>query len=177
MAFSISELINIKKIVFETINSRIDIANEGGEESLRYYLHSINVEALNDENPAYCLYDRKTKVLVFGELSGKKNEYIFRAKKLGLSENNLEFVDYNEAKKFDVAKLEYSDVYSDIIVGPIPHKVKGLEDYSSFLAQMEDHPEKYPKVLKATANNTLKLSVTSFESCIINTRLCQYMKN
>ena len=113
---------------------------------------------------------RRSKILVLGQLSGKVKDYQLAAKKLGVREDNLEFVDYDGAKRLSAERLRYSCEYSDIICGPIPHKIEGMGDTSSFIAEMERNPSEYPKLIKATANESLKFSISGFKENILKTR-------
>ena len=119
---------------------------------------------------------RKSKILVFGALAGKSKDYILAAKKLGIAQENIVFVsDYDELKRYDTAKLEYSLEYSDIIYGPTPHKTTGMGDENSFLAKIKREPNKYPKLIVATANESLKLTITNFKNALTNTRYFETM--
>lgn len=91
-------------------------------------------------------------------------------KKLDVKEGNLEFIDYDSVKHLSAERLRYSCEYSDIICGPIPHKVEGMGDTSSFIAEMEKNPSEYPKLIKATANDSLKFSISRFKEYILKTR-------
>ena len=82
----------------------------------------------------------------------------------------MEFVDYNSSKHFDTERLRYSCKYSDIICGPIPHKIEGMGDTSSFISVIEKNPSEYPKLIKAVANKGLKFSISGFKDCILKTR-------
>ena len=61
--------------------------------------------------------------------------------------------------------------YSDVLVGPMPHKVKGIEGYSSFLAMVEHCPEEFPKVIRLENANELKITKESFKTGLLETRL------
>ena len=93
------------------------------------------------------------------------------AKKLGIKEDNLEFIDYDRVKHLNTERLRYSSEYSDIICGPIPHKVEGMGNTSSFITEIEKNQSEYPKLIKATANNSLKFSISGFKEYILKTRL------
>lgn len=119
---------------------------------------------------------RKSKILVFGALAGKQKDYIMAAKKLGIGQENLVFIsDYDELNRYDTAKLEYSLEYSDIIYGPAPHKTTGMGDENSFLSKIKREPNKYPKLIVATANESLKLTITNFKNALTNTRYFEAM--
>ena len=114
------------------------------------------------------------KILIFGDLAGKENDYKKVAKKMGINERQLEFIsDFKELKRFDTATLAYSNVYSDIIYGPNPHKQVGIGDHNSFLSAIKNEPQKYPRVIEALANNELKISISSFKDALLKTRLIE----
>lgn len=114
---------------------------------------------------------RMSKILVVGALSGKVNNFVISAKKQGIPESNIEFEhDFSKFHNINLARLEYSDKYSDIIFGPIPHSMAGKGDSSSIIAKMEKESDKYPRVIRACTSNELKLSITSFRKAIASTR-------
>ena len=137
-------------------------------DTLDDFLASLHIE-LEETNPAYSLYDRRTKILVFGALCGTKRDYIMAARKLGISDDNLEFVEYNETKTYNIEKLRYSSQYSDIICGPMPHKIEGIGDNSSFVDLLKSSPEQYPKMYNAVD----KLSINVFKQALIQTRFIE----
>lgn len=118
---------------------------------------------------------RDMKILVVGDLRGRKNDYIKVAKEFGFTEKNFEFVDFNQIKTFDIAHLVGSNVYSDVICGPIPHKIKGLKGANSLISLLESADEKnYPKLIRATPeqrDSSLKLTISSFRKALPETKL------
>ncbi len=117
---------------------------------------------------------RTHKVLVFGALAGKENDYKKIAKNLGLRENQVDFIsDYKELKRFNTTNLQYSNVYSDIIYGPNPHKQIEMGDTSSLLSVMKREPDKYPRVIEAHANSALKITISNFKEALLKTRLIE----
>lgn len=155
----------IQKIISKA-RHELEIANENGtvDELMEEYGVTLEESAL-PINP------RTSKILVVGELAGTKNEYIMRAKKLHIPESNIEFEsNYEKLNRLNLAKLEYSDTYSDIIFGPVPHSMMGKGKDSSIITKMEKESNKYPRVTRATANGELKLSITSFSRAIRSTR-------
>ena len=128
-------------------------------------LHGLELE----QNPTYVFYNRKTKILVVGALAGNKKDYIMHAKKLGFCEYNFQFIEYSEIKTYDTDRFKNSLEFSDIICGPIPHKVKGLEDYDNLISKIKHNPQEYPKLFSAVE----KLSVNKFKQGLLQTRLYQ----
>ena len=163
MVYSIAEISEIKKRIFNQFSKLLELAI--ASDTINDFLSRFNFE-LFEPNPAFSLYDRKTKILVFGAIAGKKNDYILCAKKLGINPENLEFVDYTDTKTFGVERLRYSKEYSDIICGPMPHKIVGMGDTSSFFETIKNNPEKYPKYFNAID----KLTISTFKQALIQTR-------
>lgn len=131
----------------------------------------INLE----ENTTHFAISSNMKILVLGDVSGKKNDYYKRAKKLGISEDNLEFHGYDESANVSPEQLRFSNKYSDIIIGPIPHQSKEIGTYGSLTNFLRKHQEsgEYPHCQEVRSNrksNDLKFSITSFENALRNTR-------
>ena len=145
MAYSKSQIADLKAKLMRKISAELDLAvkNDEVEDFLNKYCLEI------EEIPYYSGVTRRSKILVLGQLSGKTKDYLMAAKKLGVDSENLKFVDYSEAKRLNVERLRYASEYSDVICGPIPHKVEGMGDTSSLLAKIEKNPPEYPKLIKA----------------------------
>ena len=166
MSYSFTELSKIKSKVFAKISAELELANKNDEMDLFLDKYGIIIE----EDAMY-VDTRTMKILVFGALAGHLKDYQLTAKKMGISLNNIVFEeDYSKLQRYDVSRLENSFEYSDIVFGPVPHKQVGIGDNSSFLASIEKEPNKYPRVVKAVANNQLKLSISSFKDALLRTR-------
>lgn len=143
------------------------VENDTLEEALEKYDVSL-------DDDGFAVNPKKHKILVSGALSGNIDDFTKVAKKMGISSNQITYVnDYSELKHFDAVRLEYSQEYSDIIYGPSPHKMINIGDVSSLLTIMKREPNKYHKVIVATANSALKLSINSFKQSLLNTRLLE----
>ena len=117
---------------------------------------------------------RTSMILVLGALQGKKSGYQLIAKKLCIPEQNIQFIDdYSKMDTFNAEQLRYSDKYSDIIIGAIPHSMKNKGDFSSAITMIENNPKEYPKLLKAVANNSLKITNSNFKELLKQTRYYQ----
>ena len=99
------------------------------------------------------------KVLVLGGTRTNQRHLEGIAKELGITRQRIEFcLDYYETVNFNYGKLQYSDKYAAIIVGPIPHSTSGKGDYSSAIVAMESE-DGYPPVYRVE-----KISNNSFRS-------------
>ena len=133
---------------------------------------------LNDEIE-YPYYDiNNSKILVVGNSVVNKDILVSIAKKYGIRENRLEFeLDYTRLHNYDFGKLKNSMVYSDVLVGPLPHKVEGIDGFSSFLAMTDANPSEFPKITRLESSNELKITKESFKNGILNSRLYSDLYN
>lgn len=169
--YSQAQISRIAQKIIAKVRKELEIAQENDnlDELMEKYGIGFEEESMPVDS-------RKSKIIVFGALAGKLKDYIMAAKKLGISQENLVFIsDYDELKRYDTAKLEYSLEYSDIIYGPTPHKTIGMGDENSLLAKIKREPNKFPKLQVATANGVLKLSIQSFKNALTNTRYFEAM--
>lgn len=126
-------------------------------------------DLLGEAIPSFEYFDKfRAKILVLAFQFHDVDDWKVRAKKaFGIQANRIEFVEYKA--NFNYAKLRCSSAYSDIFVGPIPHKGVGIGDASSFLADAENHPEDYPKIHRMTdSGGDLKATLSSFMKCLQN---------
>lgn len=173
-----AQLITLKSNVLRAVEAEFSEAYANGtiEEMLNKY--GISIEDAEPPQPV----NRRMKILVVGALSGKKNDYIMAARKLGIFEDNLVFVDYDEMSHFSLESLRYSTQYSDIICGPIPHKVKDLGDDNSLIAKLKDVENKnaFPKLIFANTNQNdvkLRFSISGFMEALQQTKLFKEINN
>ena len=107
-----------------------------------------------------------------GDSRVNKNDLIGIAKKYGIKESRLDFqLDYTRLHNYDFGKLRNSYTYSDVLVGPLPHKVEGIDGFSSFLAMVEANPEEFPMVIRLETSNELKITKESFKNGLLQSRL------
>lgn len=109
----------------------------------------------------------KKKILIIGNLSVKKNIVEGICKDLKLNPKVIEYVSYGDATNYNYRKLKNNNNYSDIIVGPIPHKGKYIENFSSIVTMLENN--EYPNTIRAIDSNELKLTKTSIRSALLKT--------
>lgn len=132
----------------------------------------LNKYGLEDEVEHFYYNCNNSKIIVIGESKISKNDLEIVAKKNGINPNKIEFeLDYEKLTNYDFEKFKYNMSYSDILIGPIPHKVKGLDESSSFLSMVREHPENYPKVIELRDSNKLKITKQSFFNGLLKTRL------
>lgn len=121
-----------------------------------------------------CSYDKsRVRLLIAGQSDIGKNEVIKLLKRYNININRVDMIlDYDDLKTYKWNSIQYSDKYSDIIIGPMGHKSVGNDGYSSVIARMETE-EGWPNVIRAEANLSLKFSKNSLEEAILKTEFKQ----
>lgn len=145
----------------------ITVANRSG--TLDDYLRKIG---FLKEEYLYC-EPHTSKVLVMGQTSVGKSELVKVIKDLGLDPNRFEFIlDYNDCKRYPMYTLRGNTKYSDLLLGPMPHKTNGMGDCSSIIAEIRNNQTDYPKAQVMMANGEIKITKASFREALLKT---QYM--
>ena len=161
------DLVELSEKIYQKVIREVTEANQNNqiEELIKKY-------GLEDEIE-YSYYDmNKSKILVIGGSMVNKDDLIMTAKKYGIRKEKFEFeLDYTRLNNYNFGKLQNSMIYSDVLVGPMPHSVEGIEEYSSFLAMAEANPKEFPKIIRLEASNELKITKESFKNGLLKTRL------
>lgn len=111
--------------------------------------------------------NKKGKIAVLGASDVDAAHLLITAGKMGLDKSRFEFcLDYDAIQKYNFRKLQYSDKYRLILVGPMPHSTTGTSDSSSVIAEMEKHPEMYPRIYRMTAGSALKITKSGFKDVL-----------
>ena len=166
--YSFSEVAKIKSRIFAKITKELETANKNDE--MDYILDKYGVVLENEERMP--INTRTYRILVIGELAGNKKDYQIAAKRIGINPDNIEFMDYEESKRLDARRLEYSNEYSDIIYGPTPHKTNEMGNTSSLFALIENNPARYPRLIRSQTNSIdgrLKISISGFRDYLTRT--------
>lgn len=168
MEYSISEIAKIKSLIYAKVNKELELASKNGEMDELMDKYGVVLE----EEERLPINTRTHRILVIGELAGNKKDYQIAAKKLDINPDNIEFMDYEESRRLDARRLEYSNDYSDIIYGPTPHKTNEMGDTSSLLALIENNPMRYPRLIRSKANSIdrkLKITISGFKEYLKKT--------
>jgi hypothetical protein len=154
------DLMSVLNKLIDKIQTEVFQANAQGE-VYRVFKRLGYEDILGDVISSYPYIDtRHARILVIA-YQINIDELRLAARKEKVDTNKIDFVEYSA--QFDFGKLRYSQKYSDVLVGPIPHKVLNMGDASSFLAECEKHPEEFPKVQRLEdSNGTLKVTKTAF---------------
>lgn len=171
MRLNTMELGNLSQKLLARINH--DLYMENQNDCVDIFLKKLGYnDFIEEKNAPY--NTKNAKILIIGECQIKKEYIMAISKKLGILPKNIEIIDdYEKITNIDFSRFEYNDNYSDIIVGPCPHKARGIGDHSSFIRMIEHDPEKYPKLIRAMSGEELKITKKSIEIALKQTR--QYL--
>jgi len=104
-------------------------------------------------------------IIVIGQSEVEKEKLAAVAKDMGFDKNKMEFyLDYKAAKTFDFKKTQWSDKYSCILVGQMPHSGSIKGDYSSMISALECE-KGYPQTVRVGTNG-LKITKSSFRETL-----------
>lgn len=152
---------------FEKIEERFAIANREG--NMRNILEQIGWSDIWDEiqssNNDFHTFP-SGKIVVLGGSECPENRLLGVAKELGLDKKRFEFcLDYEDTVRYDYRSLQYQAQYRVILAGPIPHKTSGTGEYASLISKLEHEPG-FPKVIRLTANQALKITKSNFKAAL-----------
>ena len=74
--------------------------------------------------------------------------------------------DYKKFTNYDFEKFKNKEKYAAIIVGSMPHSVKGKGDFDSIISRIEHEQEEWPILKKTCASNELKLTKSNLSTIL-----------
>lgn len=153
--------------VLEKVARELEISNRTNE--LENYLRKIGCSEFVAEHNTE--YTHNAKIVIIGESAIDVKEIESVAKKNGINPKRLELcLNYEKIKSIDIRRFEYNCNFSDIIFGPVPHKMVGIEDNSGAIAMIKNNTKAYPKLNLASDGNSLKITKKSLDNCFKNTQ-------
>ena len=152
--------------LIDEVTHRLSMANIDG--SLKELLSKLGWDDLisNDEEPLFTFANGKILVIAAQTINIENLKTVIN--KLGLNFNRFEFVlDYERAQRYNYSNLAYNPNVRAILMGSVPHSTTGTGDSGSVLAELEQHPDKYPRVIALrTEEGTLKLTKSNFRKAL-----------
>lgn len=160
--FDVTELDNLSICLknvfscFETLKERLTYLNR--TEQLDNLLDLLGVSSADS-------VAQKGIIAVVGDSEVSKQCLLAIGKECGISKDRFEFcLNYDEAKRFNFKKTQYSDRYSLIMIGPMPHSSYGSGDFSSALSALRN-TDGYPPVV-SLGLQSLKITKTNFKNTL-----------
>lgn len=122
----------------------LDINEKG---TLDDFLHTIGYSSRKEYPDTFESFP-DGKVVIIGESQISREVVDMIATKAGIGKSRLECcLQYEHIKSFNFSKLQYQpEKYSLILMGPMPHKVSDLGNYSSMRSKL-NRENGYPPVL------------------------------
>lgn len=136
-------------------------------DELESYLEKIGMKDLfpKEKKP---LYDTLPdgKILIVGDTKLKENVISGCLKEFAIDKDRIDMrLGYDEAKNIEFKTFQYNPNYRLILFGPVPHSGKGKEEKSSIITQLETD-DGYPKIIRLTDGNSLKMTKTNLKNAI-----------
>lgn len=158
----IEELLEIEEIISEKLEQILIKLNR--TDKLGEFLELIGMSELLGTSESYSV-NSSGIILVIGKCEVKEEKLAAVAKKLGINKDRFEFyLDYEDAKSFNFKKTQWSDKYSVILVGQMPHIGASAEGYNSIISALECQTG-YPPVVRVGMDE-LKITKSSFKSTL-----------
>lgn len=149
---------------------RIDIIEANRIGMLGIVLEKYGVE-INLPMPEP-MFRRGDTILVLGDLSISKDDLCNLYRRFKVKQRMFEFVEYDDVTNYNFSKLIANNKYTDIFVGPVPHKAMNIGDASSvieFLQNTDDIPAKVAVLTDNTGE--LKISKRTFKKALEESEL------
>jgi hypothetical protein len=164
LALNFKELEELIIDVQTKISEEITFANRTGrlEKVLEKY-------GLGYEENYYPYIDiSRSKILVLGYSEVSLNDLYGVFKKYGIYKKDIDIVcDYDKLPNYQCGDLRCSSKYSDIFIGPLPHKMSGIGQYKSLISMIEDKPDDFGKLYKFDDTGKLKITKEALKRAIL----------
>lgn len=163
----VEELLEIEDSVKEVLDERLEeiLTKLNRTDKLEEFLQLIGLGNLIGE-PETDTSNKNGKIIVIGSCEvGKETLAACAKKNYGIEKNRFEFfLDYDDAKSFNFKKTRWSDDYSVILVGQMPHSGNAKGSFSSIISAIENQ-EGYPPVVRVGSNG-LKITKAAFKNAM-----------
>lgn len=163
MPLEYNELEPIIEEVLEKVRTEILTANRIG--TLDIVLDKYDVNAAL---PVYTDHSKKgDTILVLGNLSIDKKDLKHIYKIFKVREETFEFVEYDDVTNFNFGKLIANTKYTDVFVGPVPHKARDIGTESGVIEYLKNESDITAKIaeLRDSAGE-LKISKKTFKQAM-----------
>lgn len=164
---SIEELNDFLEELFDRLKQEARLYNQQSE--FDTFLERYQFEK-SDSTQGH-LYSDNAKILILGVRNGglKSKDSIFKKARL---EDRYEIVEYDDLTNFDISTLENSTQYTDVFIGAVPHKMRGIGDTNNPVQTLIDGSETiYPKIHKLMTGSELKITKKNLTDAIAQSTL------
>jgi len=157
----------LSKLSIEELNEFLDDLFDKLKEEAKFYNYQGEFDTFlsryqfeKNDNYKANLYNDNAKVLILGVRTGglKSKDINGLFKKAGLRDK-YKIIEYDDMTNFDVSILENSIQYTDVFIGPVPHKMKDIGDTDNPVQKLLEGSETlYPKTHKLMSGTEIKIT-------------------
>lgn len=119
-------------------------------------------DLVSDYLPYFSETQKNGDIIMFGDTRIKIEDIYGCLKSLGISKKRFEHIPYEEMTNYDLRNLEYNNTYRLILIGPMPHSVKGKGEYASGIEWLMNNNY----IAKTIKMDNLKITKTTFKNAI-----------
>jgi hypothetical protein len=162
--------------ITEKISREIIFANRIGnlDEVLNKYNHLVET---NTESNQTIVSPKKAKVLVLGYSQVSKNNVLSTFSQYGIPNESIEIIDEeSKISQFDINQIMYSQIYTDLLIGPIKHSMKNKGEFGSIIEYITANQHAFPQLNLMLVNGQLKITKTSLKTAIEKTNIIRLFK-
>lgn len=169
---SIEELYDFLEELFDRLKQEARLYNQQSE--FDTFLERYQFEK-SDSTQGH-LYSDSAKILILGVRNGglksKDINGIFKKARL---KDRYEIVEYDDLTNFDISTLENSTQYTDVFIGAVPHKMRGIGDTNNPVQTLIDGSETiYPKIHKLMTGSELKITKKNLTDAIASSAMFDF---
>lgn len=169
---SIEELNDFLEELFDRLKQEARLYNQQSE--FDTFLERYQFEK-SDSTQGH-LYSDNAKILILGVRNGglksKDINGIFKKARL---KDRYEIVEYDDLTNFDISTLENSTQYTDVFIGAVPHKMRGIGDTNNPVQTLIDGSETiYPKIHKLMTGSELKITKKNLTDAIASSAMFDF---
>ncbi|MFC1778126.1 hypothetical protein ACFL3I_12440 [Pseudomonadota bacterium] len=122
----------------------------------------------NNEEPEVAnssVIPQKSHILVVGDARVSEKHLLGICKNCGIRPNQVRFkLEFNAFDKINFKSLSHNPNVAGILIGPLPHKIKGCDDPANILLNGDGYP---PSMKVETNAGELKITKTAFRSALV----------
>lgn len=167
LKLSNEEIVDLEERLFDaydgSFSNILNHINTRGR--IEEFLHLIgHKDLLGKEEDAFIPF-KDGKVLVLGDSNLNANDVTRAMRDAGLEKDRIELHLGYDLGCYNVEHIRWDFNIALVLVGPVPHSMRGKGDYSSVIEMME-REQGYPPVIRLENSGTLKITKTNLKEAV-----------
>ena len=164
---SLSALImQIRSLSPKRLINAIKRANREGNLKLLLDLLGLDTSYLPLESVSEAAHG---KIIIVGRQNVKEVDIHGIAKCLGISKSRIDFIEFEQVKRYPFHYLEYSSKVGAVLFGAVPHSAVGMDDYSSIISSLEEKHRLgivHARIMRLKSGKVLKLTKSNIRDAL-----------